>query len=323
MSTELDTMIGYLAGREGDGSARLRAELGDPASDASRFLESARLKTRALLACPPTDGPPRPLPPPPRPKARKVPKAAAVAALLVVAAAIPFWIGQERERDLRAALDRTLADAKSRDARIEAFLVGRPASAAIPARKAGDEPIMLALNKVEEELGRLDRRLDGISRPAASPPPTAEATSPGMPDPSLAEIRSEIAAIRRETASSEQATARQLQEMRTVLHELNQIVRRAVSRPGGGGQQGPMPMMMPNNEFGPNHPGVDPAHVQALVNNLSSPHPNIRLEAAEQLSRLGPSARPAVQNLRQMLHQESDARVRTAAQAALSRISPE
>jgi len=329
MKTDLETMIGYLAGRAGGDAARLRAEFGDPSSEASRFLEAARRRTRALVDDRPAEEP-RPAPAPRRARAWRISPAAAAAALVLVSALVPLGVGEVRERRLRAALDRAEADSRAQAGRLRAALLARPT----PTRpdppassKPRDEPITLALNRVEEGLGKLERRLDGFSRPAPGPPTAIEVPPPIGPDPSLGEIRAEIVAIRRETASSEQATARQLQEMRTVLQELNQIVRRAVSRPQGGPQQVPMPMMMPGNEpnlqFGPNQSAIDPVHVQALIQNLSSPHPHVRLEAAERLARFGPAASHAASDLRQMLHHEPDARVRTAAQAALTHLKPE
>ena len=322
MKTDLETMIGYLAGRDGQGDAGLRAELDDPSSEASRFLEAARRRTRALIADGPVDEP-RPAPLARRPRHRRVAMVAGAVALVLISALIPLGFGAIRERRLREALTRAESDAREQAVRLEAALARTtPRPASTPPTKPREEPIALALNRVEAGLGKRERRLDDLSRPAPAPP-AIESPPPLGPDPSLGEIRAEIAAIRRETASSEQANARQLQEMRTVLQELNQIVRRAVSGPRSG-LGVPMPMMMPNAmpnmNFGQDSMGLDPAQVQALIHRLSSPHPHVRLEAAENLSQLGPAARTAVPELRQMLPHESDVRVKAAAQSALNHL---
>ena len=50
MKTKLETMVGYLAGRQGDAVERVRLELEDPGSDASRWLAEVRSRSRALFS---------------------------------------------------------------------------------------------------------------------------------------------------------------------------------------------------------------------------------------------------------------------------------
>jgi hypothetical protein len=49
MSTRIEAVVGYLAGDGGGNADRLRAELEDPSSEASRFLEVARQLSRSAL----------------------------------------------------------------------------------------------------------------------------------------------------------------------------------------------------------------------------------------------------------------------------------
>ncbi len=323
MNTELEAMVGYLAGRGGTDAARIRAAVDDPTSQASRFLESTRKRTRALL----DDGPAGPViaPAPRRPRSRQVAGRAAVAALIVAAVALPLGFGEARARRLEVALAEGEARSRSQARRLEEALARAAAARpVVPARpsapapaEAGDGPTRLALGRVEEGLGKLERRLDGLARAETGPAP-----APGNPplDPAVAEIRAEVESIRRDVASAEQATGRQLQEMRTVLQELNQVLRRALSRQPGQ----PGPMGGPNAGFNDAQPGVDVgAQIQAVVNNLSSHQAHVRLEAVEQLVRFGPPARVALPSLRQLAHRETDARVRAAAQAAITLLQSE
>ncbi len=312
MRTDLEAMIGYLAGREGNDAARFRTELDDPSSEASRFLDATRRKSRALvgddLAGPPTPQAHGPR----RARARRPVAVAATAALALVLAATAalFQSGEARGRRLEATLARREAESRAESRRLEASLARAlgPRHDANARGGPGGEPIALALGRVEDGLGKLERRLDGLSAR-----PTAPANAPDMPaapgpDPALAEIRAELAALRREAAAGEQATARQIQELRSVLQEVNQIVRRALARPQPGANPG----------FPGGQAGVDPAQVQALANGLLSSMAPIRLEAVEGLARLGPAGRPALPDLRAMIHRETDPRVRAAAQAALA-----
>src|SRR5262245_11462758 len=49
MKTKLEMMIGYLAGRQGESAESIRCELRDPASEASRWLEAVRRRSRDVL----------------------------------------------------------------------------------------------------------------------------------------------------------------------------------------------------------------------------------------------------------------------------------
>ena len=54
MKTKLEMMAGYLAGRRDESADLIRQELGDPASEACRFLEAMREKSRGALGVNPT-----------------------------------------------------------------------------------------------------------------------------------------------------------------------------------------------------------------------------------------------------------------------------
>src|SRR4051812_27031264 len=100
----LETMVEYLAGREGEPGPAIRAELADPSSEASRFLEAIRLRSRALIPPQPVavDVPTRPIPR--RAGSRRLAMASVLAASLIVASGAALWLGQVRLDRLEAAL---------------------------------------------------------------------------------------------------------------------------------------------------------------------------------------------------------------------------
>ena len=99
-------------------------------------------------------------------------------------------------------------------------------------------PIEQALARVEVGLGRLDRRIEGLDR--ASPAPTTAPSTDAPPpsprpvgaDPSIVEIRREVAALRRELVASDQAGLPPGHaEIRMALQEVGNLLRLAISRP--------------------------------------------------------------------------------------------
>jgi hypothetical protein len=323
----LETMVGYLAGREGEDAAALRAELADPSSEASRFLESTRLRTWALIEEPPVaiEGPSRSV----RHRHRHLPfraaMVAAVAASILLTAGVALWLGEARLNRLEATLALRETESRADARRIEAALaraIDPPpkAVASPPMPNPRPLPIEQALARVEVGLGRLDRRIEGLDRqsPAPAPPPIiAPEPAPVGVDPAIAEIRREVAALRRELVASDQAGARQVMEIRIALQDVGNLLRMALNRP-------PMtiPVPIPNN--GQNFQNVQPNDLSpqmlSLMGNLGNTHPQTRLESVEQLGRMGQGAQMALPTLHQLLRQETDARVRAATQAAIGSI---
>ena len=180
------------------------------------------------------------------------------------------------------------------------------------------------LRQIESELAAIQGKLDALSRlpllvaakdptnlpHSAEEPANTPPAIPGNPppNPDLVILKADLAAIRRELASGEAATARQIQEMRTVLHEVNTVIRRVLNRPQPAGNSNvTLPLLA--------------VAVQALINNLQHQTAQVRGEAVEQLIRLGPLARSALPALQQMMTREPDPNVRSAVETAVSVIS--
>ena len=245
MKTKLEAIAGLLAGRA-DSPEALLAELADPTSEASLFLEATRTKSRALLAKPRVaDAPAKPG----RLGSRRLVGLliAGGLATLVLAVAVPLRVGAIRQARLEAALADQHRQAEADRTRLEAALaraveVLRPAESP-PSREPAIEASIASL---EAMLLEQARRLDDLARampPASSPP--GMVPGPSRPDPALAEIRAELAAIRREAAANELAGGRQFQELRTIVQELNQVLRRLLGRPDGPPGDGPRSLRMP------------------------------------------------------------------------------
>ena len=49
MKTKLEMMVAYLAGRQGEAAESIRRELEDPTSEASRWLEAVRSRSRGIF----------------------------------------------------------------------------------------------------------------------------------------------------------------------------------------------------------------------------------------------------------------------------------
>ena len=57
MKTKLEMMVGYLAGRQGEAAELIRRELEDPTSEASRWLEAVRSRSRGVFVADSLEGP--------------------------------------------------------------------------------------------------------------------------------------------------------------------------------------------------------------------------------------------------------------------------
>lgn len=329
LPTDLEALVQHLAGRASaaarsarDPADSLASRLDDPTSDARIFLDEILRKTRALLDDP-ADADPQPGPAATTPRAAPTPgrdggatasrgRNPALWAALLLGAILGGGLSGVVARTLDRAGARRAGERDDRMvAAIRREVAALGGGAAPP---AGDPGVIRAgLDQLADRLDRLDRgfaalaRGDEERRPVAGGPAPAPASSPA-PDPQIAAVTADLAAIRRELGLSEAATSRQIQEMRTVLQEVNTVVRRVLSRP------------QVDNIAAITGPLIDVA-VQALTNNLQHPSPQVRGEAVEQLMRLGPPARSALPALQQRLNQESDSNVRATIQAALGVLS--
>ncbi|WP_435007797.1 hypothetical protein P12x_005062 [Tundrisphaera lichenicola] len=315
----LESMVEYLSGREGEAAPAIRAAMADPSSEASRFLEEVRSRSRALV---PTQTSEPQLPA--RPVARsarpwRLAANSALAASILLASGSALWFGQARLDRLESALERREAEARAEARRLEtalALVVKEPTKVAAAPTPSNPRPhpIEQALARVEVGLDRLDRRIEGLDRPAPEVAPVVPPEAPpAETDPAIAEIRRDVAGLRRELVASDKAGARQVAEIRMALQEVGSLLRLVLSRPGSG-MQGINLNTIPQ----------DPMAAQALsiIGNLGNPQAETRLESVQQLERMGAGAQFAVPTLEQLLRQETDPRVRSATQSALRAIGP-
>ena len=228
MSTKLEAMVDYLSGRKADQG--LLDELADPSSEASRFLEATRQRSRALL-----DGP-GPAPSPDHLKARAPGlRRALMFGLVAGTLGLVLWAGEVRSRRLEASLARGQAESRENARRIEAAL-GRMLEPKPP--RPSPDPIEAALARVETLLGKLERRLDGPERKGE---PKAEATN--------SDLRDELAKLRRELSANEKTGARAAEELQASIHEAARLLRLLIAR-----SQPPAPSAEPAPAFPPPRP---------------------------------------------------------------------
>ncbi len=189
--------------------------------------------------------------------------------------------------------------------------------------RAQGQPLDSQVDQLKADLAEINAKLTALALLGSAPPRGDPADASSRPpkrvngalslpgagsESSVPLLSADLATIRREISDSEAASMRQLQEMRTVINQLNNVVRQVLSRP------------TPPDSSSVALPLLAVA-VQALINNLQHQTTQVRGEAVEQLIRLGPLARSAVPALRQMVTRESDPNVRSAVETAISVLS--
>jgi methyl-accepting chemotaxis protein len=215
MTTKLEAMVGYLAGRDADPA--LIDELTDPSSEANRFLEATRTRSRALLEEPAL--PDKSIEPAP---ARNWLRRVGWASAAVLAVGLTFWLVETRTRRLEAVLERANSDTRSRSERIEAALT-RLAEA--------NSSVVATLDSMQATIGHLQAdlgQLDGKVQKLANRPEPAS-----KPEPGLAEFRDQLATLGRELAESKKASTRHVEELQASIQDvIRQIkVLRNLSQP--------------------------------------------------------------------------------------------
>jgi hypothetical protein len=226
MMTKLEAMVGYLAGRDGDPT--LLKELADPSSEASRFLEATRTRSRALLDQPVVSDrsvEPEGL----RSKPRNWFERLIWASLAISALGVTLWVGEARVRRLEANLERANAEDRARSEKLENALIRLANSTA----STVDSTI-----QIKSEIGQIVAKLDQLERQvqahANRPEPTPKI------DPIIAEMRDQLAALHRELSSGEKTRTRHLEDLQSTI---NDVARRL--RLLGKGSQPPEPAIEP------------------------------------------------------------------------------
>lgn len=205
MSTKLEAVVGLLAGRKVEPA--LLEELDDPSSEASRFLEATRARSKALFAEPANPEPSRPSRP-----GRSGPYAVAflaIASLVAVAAAL--HVIDRRFRLLEAELAARDLQARE-DARRVVSILERLA-------EPRPEPGWVA--PFEANLRRIEQEVETIK---ATPPLVPKA------DPSSARILEELGAIRHDLATAEKQAERRSEEVQAVVHDAARVMRLLINR---------------------------------------------------------------------------------------------
>ena len=199
MSTKLEAMVGYLAGRKAEPD--LLDELSDPLSEASRFLEATRVRSRALLAEPQPVAPPR---------ATRAGRWGLISlALLGIAALVAFaatlQVVDRRFRLLEASLQARDLEAKADARRFEAILEHLAES---KPKTEGPRDLESSLKRIEAGLKSVEAR-DSVLETDRSTELALE----------------ELAAIRRELAANDRAATTRAEELQAAIHDSARVLR--------------------------------------------------------------------------------------------------
>jgi hypothetical protein len=255
MKTKLEMMVAYLAGRQGEAAGSIRRELADPTSEASRWLEALRSRSREVLGA---DLPEMPAPAPartsrdrktgPGPGVRRVPAlllGASAAALVVLAVAASWQSQDHRLREIETALERHEARWADRFGRLEATLARREAPP--PAERASskvagprepkptttpDRPTSLALARIESRLGELAQRLEGVQ------------AGRDQDDQRVEQTRRDLDRLRQEVEMASRASRQEGQELGAAVREVLRLLRRLASQ-AGPTETMPVPVPIP------------------------------------------------------------------------------
>jgi hypothetical protein len=212
MTTKLDDLVGYLAGR--DGEPRLLDELAEPDSEINRFLEAARTKSRALIA--------EPVASKARPKRSTVRTSNGIGlgigiGLLLAALLVAGWSIDLRLRQIEANQRDRDAEARASVDHLESAVNQLLENHEEP---GGFAPINAAIARVDGSLEKLQRQIQELDRAAMVT----------RPEPVAAQVLENLTALRHEIAASEKAKMRQAEELQSSLHEVSRLLRLLVNR---------------------------------------------------------------------------------------------
>jgi hypothetical protein len=204
MTTKLDELVGFLAGREG--KPEFLEELAEPTSEANLFLEATRTRSKALIEEPSTRSRPKPR----VSRDRIGPITWAGLCLMLTLLALAFWLVESRLRRIEENGRKAEIEAQASTARLEQILSRMIETRLDPADL---EPIAKTLTRLETSLQRLERSPD----------------APG-PDPILAQVRDDLANLRLELSAGEKTKGRKIEELQASIHEVGRVLRLLLTR---------------------------------------------------------------------------------------------
>jgi len=241
MKSELASIVDYLSGETGPDANRIRQELQDPQSDASRFLAASQQLSADLFGEPVLRAlglpPDAPLPQPPvRHGAVEAPSNPrrsrswlplfAVGAIGVVTALL-WWDNRVRDQRVQAALAELQADVRLR----ERGAVANPPVRRQPDRAALDSSNLETLRGDLADVRAVLRKLE--DRPAGEAPreaaPKKPETQAGRDDVDYVKLVEELAALRSALRAQEKRAA---QSGSLTKDDVKEIVARALAEAG-------------------------------------------------------------------------------------------
>jgi hypothetical protein len=263
MRTKLEMMVGYLAGRQGESAESIRRELRDPASEARRWLEAMRSRSRGLgdTGLAEMQG----LSPPPRIRGgiaaqwpgRKpwltVFLGTAAASLPLLGLAAVWRAKDERILRLEIILAQQESRWEARFNRLDAILARResdkpreipvlkePAPREQRSAAPAERPPDLALARIEARLSDLGQRLD-------------EATPrQSQGDPMLDQLRRDVERLGQEAEARARVSKQEIRSLNLALQQVLQILARLDFTPRGGEpMQIPVPVPVLPRGYGP------------------------------------------------------------------------
>ncbi len=261
MTTKLEMLVGYLAGRQNKASESIRRELEDPTSEASHWLETVQKRSRAVSRL----GPPVPQSlissastrngsassGPFRKRLAPFVSGVSAASLVLIAIGVA-WRAQD-DRLLR--LETVLAEREARwETRLEHLDKALTRREAVPKSKAPgsiesgspqakttatvDGPSILALARIEARVGEVSERLRETQ------------SSQNQGDPAIDELRRDVERLRKDLETRAQSSRQESHELSVVVQQVLQLLRRLAMRPWV-----PEPMQFPVPEPLTEHQG--------------------------------------------------------------------
>jgi hypothetical protein len=276
MKTKLELMVGYLAGRQGDSVESIRLELRDPTSEASRWLEAVRSKSRAMLDAGSLEaqGSGPPLVPKNSENRGRARNRLVRMFLGTAAAALAFLGGVAAWRAQDESLKRLEATLRHQEARWEARFnqvdsifermetvrpsklptSREPVSREGKSERPAEPQPYLALARIEARLLEFGKRLEETTR------------SQAQSDPTIDQLRRELEQIGQLVEARSRASQQEMQSLNAVVQEVLQMLARlSLNSRVPDVMQVPLPVPVPPQGLLPGFgqgPGMLPGAVQ-------------------------------------------------------------